>query len=131
MPDSFKTVNMFQDICRSVFHRTQVKPFETYGIILARGNVAVCNEFNFHCDPEAVHVVLMDSGIIPFIVPLETCLEYQLSWVRISLISISYIIVPTSYKLKKLLLVYYILPTFRFSRPPTSNHNSSTNYLPS
>ena len=52
-----------------------------FAFLLARGNVAVCNEFNFYCDPEAVHIVLKDSGIIPFLVTIEPCLEYKISWV--------------------------------------------------
>lgn len=39
------------------------------------GNVTNCGEFNFWADPEAAHIVLMESKCPVYIYPWEACLE--------------------------------------------------------
>lgn len=44
------------------------------GNTTALGNITVCGEFNFTCDPEAARVVLEGSEQVICLVPWETCL---------------------------------------------------------
>ncbi len=49
----------------------------------AKGNVAICAEFNTHCDPEAMAVVLQELDTEIRLLPLELCRSYALSWVAL------------------------------------------------
>ncbi|GBN65865.1 hypothetical protein AVEN_105386-1, partial [Araneus ventricosus] len=48
------------------------------------GNVTETAEFNFHSDPESAHMVLGEALCPVKLVPWETCLEFNLSFVSIS-----------------------------------------------
>ncbi|ORY50841.1 nucleoside hydrolase [Rhizoclosmatium globosum] len=54
------------------------------GSIDARGNSSRVSEFNFHCDPEAAHIVFHAAGLLEecnvTLIPWETTLDHALPW---------------------------------------------------
>jgi purine nucleosidase len=51
------------------------------GSVSALGNIRPTAEFNFHDDPEAVHVVLSNCQSPITIVPWEPCTQHLIPWV--------------------------------------------------
>ena len=50
------------------------------GNIEGKGNVSVSGEFNFHHDPEAVHIVVNELTCPKQVVTWEVCLNHGFSW---------------------------------------------------
>ncbi|KAF4525753.1 hypothetical protein B566_EDAN002013 [Ephemera danica] len=50
------------------------------GNYTAEGNITSAAEYNFHCDPEAAHIVLAKTKSQITLVPWETCKFHEMSW---------------------------------------------------
>lgn len=54
------------------------------GSLTAQGNTNRAAEFNFHCDPEAAHILFQAASELPSVildvVPWEACIDLSLEW---------------------------------------------------